>query len=704
MRRNILLFTVITLAGGGSALAQEVAPGDSVAESKELQEVVVVGANQTARAGELTFRPTDREKKVSANGYDLLRHMAMPQISVDPSSDKVTTLAGGGVSMFINGQPASDIDVQNLRTKNVTRVDYLEYPSDPQFRGAPYVVNFIVQMPDWGGYTRLSAYTALLKNTSANTNMFTKFIYKKMSYDLYLGWQYNNIHHLGYEKKDIYSLLTPDNEPFELEQTQNADYTRYRNWGIPVNFRASYNSGNFQAQNTVYFTFADMPTRTHKGTMSLEPDMNRDMRFHESYASNNRNAGWDGNFDLALDRGFSLNLWGNLEYSNNNNYKLYETTLNPSNTGIVTNSSEDAWKASVSIRGRKQLNRFHSVSMQYFTNYSDYDIDYTGSALYNTRMKNTNLGGSISYSGYFPINLRLNGFVGLGWIRSNTDGKSNCRLYPSFKVNASYAPTPQHQINLTVDLQSTGSSASYKTADILQSNDFLYITGNPYLKDYSVYGGQVTYTWFPSNKLNLGAVAELRVSNDKVSPFYSHYLNGQAILQSYHNNGDTYFATLGINAIYRPINSLLLQLNAGYQPAKVTGRIHRSIHPIQGRLSASYYVGNFFVSLTGGLGGRSLAPDTGMLYHIKPFYQLRGGWSDGNWNVEVRANNIFNNSWKANRTELVTPLYSQYADYRDGLYHRELTVSVSYTFDYGKKVERGDEIGAEERNNSAILK
>lgn len=447
-----------------------------------------------------------------------------------------------------------------------------------------------------------------------------------------------------------------------------------------------------------------MPTRTHKGTMSLEPDMNRDMRFHESYASNNRNAGWDGNFDLALDRGFSLNLWGNLQYSNNNDYKLYETTLNPSNTGIVTNSSEDAWKTSVSIRGRKQLNQFHSVSMQYFTNYSDYDIDYTGSALYNTRMKNTNLGGSISYSGYFPINLRLNGFVGLGWNRSNTDGKSNCRLYPSFKVNVSYAPTPQHQINLTMDLQNNGSSASYKTADILQSNDFLYITGNPYLKDYSVYGGQVTYTWFPSNTLNLGAVAELRVSNDKVSSFYSHYLNGQAILQSYHNNGDTYFATLGINAVYKPVSSLLFQLAAGYQPEKVTGRIHRSIHPIHGRLTASYYVGNFFVSLTGGLGGRSLASDSGMLYHIKPFYVLRGGWSDGNWNVQIRANNIFNNSWKANRTELVTPLYSQYADYRDGQYHRELTVSVSYTFDYGKKVERGDEIGAEERNNSAILK
>lgn len=703
MRANILSLTITTFIGS-SAFAQEIAPADSIAKAEELQEVVVVGANQTAKAGEMLFRPTERQKKVSANGYDLLRHMAMPQISVDPSSDKVTTLAGGGVSTFINGLPASDIEVKNLRTKNVLRVDYLEYPSDPRFQGAPYVINFIVQMPEWGGYTRLSAYSSLFRHTSAGTNMFTKFICKRMSYDLYLGWYFFNDHHFGYEQKDVYSLLTPDNELFIQEQTRNTNYTRQRGSGLPVNLRAIYNSNNFRAINSVYFSFSDMPANISKGTMYLQPETNRDMRFHESSATDNKNAGWNGYFSLDLDKGVSLSMSNILQYDKNKYNRLYETTLNHANTGIVTNSSEDAWCVYTEVTASKQLGKAHSVGINYFVKYDDYDIDYTGSTTFNTRMKSTNTGGSINYSGQFPMNLKINGYIGLAWNRSNSNGKSNCYLYPTFRINASYAPTQKHQINLTVKTQTNGSSASYKTSDILQSSDFMYKTGNPYLTSYSVIMGQATYSWFASNKLQLYALTDIAMSINKVCPFYSHYLNGQAILQSYHNNGDNYLARLEISTTYKPVSSLQFQLFAGYQHMKLTGQLHRSVNQLYGRLNASYYFGDFFVSLMSQLNGSTLDLYSGMLNQPKPFYQLRGGWSKGNWHVDVSANNIFNNSWKGNRTELITPLYSQYSEYRDGSYHRSLTVGVTYTFDYGKKIKRENEVGAHEGSNSAILK
>lgn len=113
--------------------AQSMEPSDSLRTSKELEEVVVVGQNQRAEAGELVFTPTARQKQAAQDGYELLRHLAIPQISVDYAADRVTTVTGGDVALFINGFHAEPYEVKTLKTTDVLRVDYLDFPSDPKF-------------------------------------------------------------------------------------------------------------------------------------------------------------------------------------------------------------------------------------------------------------------------------------------------------------------------------------------------------------------------------------------------------------------------------------------------------------------------------------------------------------------------------------------------------------------------------------------
>ena len=105
--------------GSVVTFAQTAANTDSIEKASQLEEVVVVGQNQSAKAGELSFIPTKRQKEAAMNGYDLLRHLAMPQITVGDFADNISTISGEQVAIFINGLPASDIEVKALKTKNV---------------------------------------------------------------------------------------------------------------------------------------------------------------------------------------------------------------------------------------------------------------------------------------------------------------------------------------------------------------------------------------------------------------------------------------------------------------------------------------------------------------------------------------------------------------------------------------------------------
>lgn len=705
MKHFIISSASLLALAGGSALAQEVAPGDSVAESKELQEVVVVGANQTARAGELTFRPTDREKKVSANGYDLLRHMAMPQISVNPVADNVTTLTGSGVAMYINGMPASETELKNLRTKDVMRVDYLDYPSATNFQGASHVINFIVRYPELGGYTKLQTNQAITGSSalSNSSSVFSKLKYKKMSYDLYVGWDYINNHKIGDESITRMSLLTPDGESYWLEETSKTNYTRHRQWDLPISFRAVYSSQRFQAVNTAFFTYATTPASTVKGIRTYNNAVGMEYPFYESAQTSNRSVGWNYYYYLNLGKGFDMAFNGYVTYGNNHRDRIYHSTLSAEEAPVINNSREDAWDYSFNLTAGKSFSEAHSISANWFLRIQDFNIDYTGTNAFSTKMKNTNTGGSISYNGRFPFNLILKGSIGLAWYQSVTDGKSYTNIYPTLNIESSYSPSNHHQFNLEVNLSSNSSPASYKTNDVLQNYEFLYRTGNPDLEDYMSFRTMLNYVWIPDYKFYVSAYGQFSGRFDPVIIVYRHYKEGQALLKTYTNSGHFYSWNTGLSLTYRPLNHWQFNLSAAYQPYSMRGEVNCSIHPITAQLNATYYARNFFVTLYGSPATRTLKSTSHTITHGKPTYGLRAGWSNSNWNIQLTARNFFNRSWKGAWTEEINPLYEYTYTSLQGDNHSQFSLYVSYTFNYGKQVKRGDEIEGDRSIKSAVL-
>lgn len=78
-------------------------PIDAVA----LQQVNVEGQLASAYSDRTVYLPSQRQKNAAQNAIDLLRHMAIPQIKINPMDNSVTDNTGEGVSLFFNYMPAS---------------------------------------------------------------------------------------------------------------------------------------------------------------------------------------------------------------------------------------------------------------------------------------------------------------------------------------------------------------------------------------------------------------------------------------------------------------------------------------------------------------------------------------------------------------------------------------------------------------------
>ena len=53
---------------------------------------------------------------------------------------------GGEVSIFINYMQASKEEMEGLRTTDVRKVEYLEFPTDPRFRGQQVMILCFILM------------------------------------------------------------------------------------------------------------------------------------------------------------------------------------------------------------------------------------------------------------------------------------------------------------------------------------------------------------------------------------------------------------------------------------------------------------------------------------------------------------------------------------------------------------------------------
>lgn len=691
---SIILSAVIAIP----VYAQEQA---DTLKTQELNEVVVQAQMQRTSSAKSTYTPTGKQKNAAQNAVDLLRQMAIPQIRINPIDETVTDNTGGNVAIYINFLEASKEEMEGLRTADVRRVEYLEFPTDPRFRGAERVINIIVQEYAYGGYTKVTANENFLVGLSSRVNIFSKFSYKKMTYDLYAGANNWNNHHIGSTTEGIFRLTGEDGKEFSLTRKETLESSHYKQNQYPVTFRATYNSDKIQIRNLLAFTNLGIPTNEYSGKLEYSPNSAPGYSFDRKNPNRSNSVAYAGTYFFALPKGYSVDFSPSFNYTHGNDYTDYAVSNQPT---IYRHAKENAYNYRLNLYIRKSFGQKHSVMLG--GNYGDNinRLEYTGDNGYKDKFHNAFGAGMVGYN-FQTQKISINLDAGFAWENSDINGKKNSDTYPFTHINVRYVLNQRNSFSAYFQYATNSPGISEKSSDLLRENELMYITGNPLLENCRHTTINLAYTWMPSNAFGMSAYGRVFGMYDRQLLTYSPYDNGKALLRSYINDGDYLNGEIGLAANWKLFNGKLqLYANPSQSFYKSTGIFNENCNSFRVTAQASYYLDSFYFQAYYESHHKSMFTASPRINKGRNFHSVTVGWANANWNLRVMAVNFFNKGWDGATNTTVSPYYSERQTIIGTSSHHRINFTATYTFGYGKKVQRGNEVGEQSGAASAILK
>lgn len=681
------------------AFAQNEIP-DSI-KGQELQEVVVEAQMQYAASNVTTYYPDRNSKRTAQNAIDLLNRMAIPQINVNPIGGTVTTPSGDEVSIYIDMEQASQEEKDALRPEDVKKVEYFVFPTDPRFNHAKYVINITLKHYKYGGYAKISG-TGNIMAGSGKGLAYAKTSYKRMTYDININDKYTDRHHTGEEQTQVFRFPGEAGDINEITRSNLLDGSRFQQNQFGVSFRAKYKSEKAVISNSILFTSLNAPKSSYDGRLLFSSDKFNDSSYSNLLNSTYLYPRWRGNYYFDLGNDFKLNAISSFFYQHSESNRTYASE----ETAITTDATEDAMTGEMQIQLNKSFNKYHTLDINILGIYYNDKVKYTGNTVASPEFNQFAYGGIV---GYTFAKEHLYGQISAGFAGESNkiSGVRTNSFIPLVNFNSQYAFNQKNSISLSALLDIRPVEAAEKTPDVIQENELLYKTGNLHLKNVKVSKVTFDYTWLPNNQFSLSTFTGWSREFNHIVPVFTPEGPNGMMIRSLENDGYYQNFHLGASLSAKLLNrSLIIRATPKMWFEKATGIYADTNNYLAISLNATYYIGKFYVSAYYSPAIKELVSQslTATSVKRKTHYQLKLGWSNGSWNFTAAAVNIFRRNWIAETSKLSSKWFDQYTTEYGAGSHQFVSLTASYTFGFGKKVRRGDEVQSMETGSSAIMK
>ncbi len=673
---------------------------DSI-KSRQLEDVVVEADKVHMSLNKVSYTPTKQQRNASANGTMLLQHLAIPELRVDALGGTVTTNTGEAVAFFIDGVPATESDIADINTRDVLKVEVLDYPSDPKFRNSPHVVNYIMQKYEFGGYTKFNTTEMLLSCFSSYNTLNSKMVYKKMTYDVRGYYQYTNGSHYGSDEVHFFKLPGYENEaPDGITRSSKLESSKYISNRPSASFRALYQGNKTQYSSTLNWKFDGVGSDTRSGLLDYSPKIFYSDSWETQYPSHKNTVSWNNDFFQQLPREWSLSASFQLTFDH-----LNQTQKRSEDKSIIRDltAKENLFSTSGSLEVSKNFNRKHSLSMS--ARYVTYKsiINYRGSLEDENHQTQFALAPGAQYT--FEPSSNFYARLGLfaTYYHSKSSGGEEKKVFPTVNFNMSWMPHRHHRFAAIFNYGLNTPSGSQTNSLLLQTDMLRWSQGNPDLHSYHTTFTQVNYNWMPSQYFNLSPLIAWVYCHNYFADTYSLTNDGKGILVRPDNCGDNHNIWGYISfAAYALNRSLIILAQPVISYDYFEGAFNISQTALRVSLSATYYLKQFY------FGGSYSTPSTyygqanPIRYRTRSQYWIMAGWGNSSWTVSAILINPFRTDWKSDSMEIATPDYSMRSASITVNDHQRINLSVAYTFGYGKKVERGNELEGVKGGSSSI--
>lgn len=665
-----------------------------------LNAVTVEAQHATFNADKNTYLPTSHQKRASQTATDLLRRMAIPQLLMAPGSDAITDLFGNNVAIFINYQKATSKDLVAMRVTDVRKVEYYEYPSDARFQGCEKVVNFIMQEYEYGGYTKLSTANTVLNGLSSSFNIYSKFIYKKMTYDLYAGTAYNNNYHKGVDTYADFTICDGENTTTTINRTETITDSHQRFSEFPITFQATYNTTGFSTRNAISFSHNSTSCSKSSGRLTSDLRLDDNFEFERSTPGRNNNVEYFGNIWKRISKSAFINIAPSFVYTHRDDESNYKSSLS---SPINYLTEEDAYNMNLQVSGQKSISDCHELSGIVSVSNLINEVQYRGNGDYDDSY-NVIIGfAGVNYK-YKGKHYILGTTLGGNVTRYDLNDVSHTEFNPNVRFQGRFTFNKKHQLGATVSYNNVTPDISMRSNSIVQSNELMYLTGNPNLDSYNKFITNIAYNWIPNNRIVTALFGGTNFDLDRMTTIYLPYNDGSAIIRGFVNDGNYLNAYVGASVNWRLFNnSLQLYTNLNHNYYHTTGIYNTTHNALRLQLQADYYWNDFSFTAYWSSPDKKLTENSNIMLSTCNFHGISAGWSNGMWNVKLQACNFFNNNWKSSTWKRLSPLYSERQYYYNPSAHANINLSITYIIGYGRKIKQSGEVGKTSSAQSAIL-
>lgn len=669
-------------------------------EVVNLKELKVQAESTYLYSDRSVYIPTSRQKNASQTATELLNRMAIPQLALG-GGNNLTTASGAGVAIYIDYLLASKEDLVGMRTADVKKVEFYEHPSDTRFMGATYVVNFITQQYEYGGYVKVYGEYDYYAGRG-ELPLFAKLKYKKMTYDFGVGCLESNSRHDYSETLETILLPQPDGGGEMIIRNSTVDKSSNRNRTNWSTLRATYSSADLTIRNSLGVNFDHSPRQDWSGKIDYSVGGRSPSSEFSRHGYNRINSfSYQGDWSYGANSANTLSFTPYYVYSHSNTMSDYTESGACSYLNIAKDYSHQF------IGSANYMHDFGEAGMLtvlFQSRITTNRTSYLGTTDFNDRAETYRLGPGVDYF-FQRSKIYVGAGIGFMWDKVIYQNLKDCQIVPWADFFFRFTPTPKHSLSFEFHHAAWPPSSSYRSANIMQINPFMSYTGNPALVPYRSFDPNFSYFFKPISRFSMSVNAGgWWIDNPYV---FNYEAKPDGILRAVKQPAGGFSNwNFSVRPTLRLLSDNLIfsgQLGVNFvhhgEPYDLTkASVHFS-------LTGQYYIGNwnleaFYASKR----GSSNDSKDGVYVHSKDSYYLRIGWANSDWNFQAIISDLFRWNWRGSEETM----HSRYYDFEkqnfSSLAHCRIKFSATYTFGFGKKVERGNEVSQTSGVNSGILK